>query len=155
MSRSRVTHVKVVGRVTPLLVGLALMMVLLGGCGMASRAPQVETAEGKSTSSVRLELSPTNNSRVRGSATIAKAATGGTRIKLELKGLPEPDEIYLAHVHPGSCENEEHSDAPGGETADYHGHEEHGDVHEQVNNDEAAADEIEYPLQMRSSTPCR
>jgi Cu/Zn superoxide dismutase len=149
MPRGKVTEVKLVGRVTPLLIGLALMMFLLSGCGLASRASQEEIAKGKSTSSIRLELPPTNDSGVSGSVTFTKAATG-TRVELELRGLPEPNEIYLAHVHPGSCEDEEHSDAPEGETADHHSHEYrhegHADAQAQEENDEADADEIEYPL---------
>jgi hypothetical protein len=65
-------------------------------------------------------------------------------------GLPEPNELYLAHVHPGSCEDEEHSDAPESETADYHsheyGHEEHADAQVQEENYEATADGFDYPL---------
>jgi Cu/Zn superoxide dismutase len=149
MPRGKVTEVKLVGRVTPLLVGLALMMFVLSGCGVASRASQEEVAKGRSTSSIRLELTPTNDSGVSGSATFTKTATG-TRVELELRGLPEFNEIYLAHIHPGSCEDEEHSDAPEGETADHHSHEYrhegHADAHVQEENDEADADEIEYPL---------
>src|SRR5215207_3832489 len=115
MPTGKVTQVKLVGRLTPLLVGLTLMMFVLSGCGVTSRASEKEVANGRSTSSIRLELSPTNNSGVSGSATFRKEATG-TRVELELRGLPEPNEIYLAHVHPGSCEDEEHSDAPESET---------------------------------------
>jgi Cu/Zn superoxide dismutase len=148
MPRGKITQVKVVGRVTPLLVGLALMMFLLSGCGVTSRASQEEVAKGRSTSSIRLELPPTNNSGVSGSSTFTKAATG-TRVELELRGLPEPNEIYLAHIHPGSCEDAEHSDAAEGETADHHSHEYrhegHADAQVQEENDEAT-DEIEYHL---------
>jgi Cu/Zn superoxide dismutase len=149
MPRGKLTQVKVVGWVTPLLVGLVLMMFVLSGCGVTSRASQEEVAKGKSTSSIRLELSPTNNSGVSGSATFRKEATG-TRVELELRGLPEPYEIYLAHVHPGSCEDEEHSDAPESEAADHHSHEyrheEHADAHVQEQSHKATTDGIEYPL---------
>jgi Cu/Zn superoxide dismutase len=149
MSRGKLTQAKVVGWVTPLLVGLALMMVVLSGCGVTSRASQEEVAKGRSTSSIRLELPPTNNSGVSGSATFTKAATG-TRVELELRGLPEPNEIYLAHVHPGSCEDEEHSEAPESETADHPSHEYryegHADAHDQEENHEVTTDGIEYPL---------
>jgi Cu/Zn superoxide dismutase len=148
MPTGKLTQAKVVGRVTPLLVGLALMVVL-SGRGLPSRASQEELAKGRSTSSIRLELTPTNNSRVSGSATFTKAATA-TRVELELRGLPEPNEIYLAHVHPGSCEDEEHSEAPEGETADHHGHEYshegHADAHMQEESHEATTDGIVYPL---------
>jgi len=149
MPSGKATHVKVVGRVAPLLVGLALMMFLLIGCGLASRASQEEIGKGRSTSSIRLELPPTNNSGVSGIATFTKAATG-TRVELKLRDLPEPREIYLAHVHPGSCEDEEHPDAQEGETTDHHSHEyrheKHADAYEREENDEATAEGIEYPL---------
>jgi Cu/Zn superoxide dismutase len=149
MPRGKVTQVKVVGKITPLLASLALMMLLLSGCGGSSRASQEQTAEGKSTSTVRLELSPTNNSGVSGSVTFAKTATG-TRVELDLRGLPEPEEIYLAHVHPGSCEDEEHTNVLESEAAhrqdQEHSHDEYTDAHEQEENGEAAANEIEYPL---------
>jgi Cu/Zn superoxide dismutase len=149
MPRGKVLQAKVVGWVTLLLVGLALMMFVLSGCGVTSRASQDDVAKGRSTSSIRLELPPTNNSGVSGSATFTQAATG-TRVELELRGLPEPNEIYLAHVHPGSCEDEEHSDAPESETADYHSHEYrhqgHADAQVQEENYEVTADGIEYPL---------
>lgn len=145
MPRGKVTQVKVVGSLTPSLVGLALMMVLLSGCGVAFRASQEEVAKGRSTSSIRLELTPTNNSGVSGSATFTKAATG-TRVELELRGFPELNEIYLAHVHPGSCEDEEHSDAPDGETANHHNHGRHADTYVQEENHKATTDGIEYPL---------
>jgi Cu/Zn superoxide dismutase len=149
MPRGEVTQVKVVGWVTLLLVDLTLMMLLLSGCGVAFRASQEEVAKGRSTSSIRLELPPTNNSGVSGSATFRKKATE-TRVELELRDLPEPNEIYLAHVHPGSCEDEEHSDAPESEPADHHSHEYrhegHADAHVQEQSHKATTDGIEYPL---------
>jgi Cu/Zn superoxide dismutase len=113
------------------------------------RASQEEVATGRSTSSIRLELPPTNNSGVSGSATFRQKATG-TRVELELSGLPEPNEIYLAHVHPGSCEDEEHFGAPESETADHHSHEYrhegHADAQAQEQSHKATTDGIEYPL---------
>jgi Cu/Zn superoxide dismutase len=149
MPTGKITQVKGVGWVTLLLVGLALMMFVLSGCGVGFRASQEEVANGRSTSSIRLELLPTNNSGVSGSATFTQAATG-TKIELELQGLPEPDEIYLAHVHPSSCEDEEHSESPEGKTANHHsheyGHEGHAESHVQEENHVATAEEIVYPL---------
>jgi Cu/Zn superoxide dismutase len=145
MPRGKVTQVKVVRSVTPLLV--ALMMIVLSECGLASRTSQDEVANGKSTSSIRLELVPTNNLGVSSSVTFTKAATG-TRVELELRGLSGPKEIYLAHVHPGSCEDEEHSEAPEGETANHHSHEHRhgGHAHVQEETHKATAEEIVYPL---------
>jgi hypothetical protein len=149
MPRGKLTQVKVVDRLTPLLVGLALMMVVLNGCGVTSRASQEELAKDRSTSSIRLELPPTNRSGVSGSATFRQKATG-TRVELELRGLPEPSEIYLAHVHPGSCEDEEHFGAPESEPADHHSyeyrHEGHADAQVQEESHKAPTGGIEYPL---------
>jgi len=110
------------------------VVILLNSCSGMFRAPQEEATEDRSTMFVRFELSLTNHSKVSGSATFAKAAAG-TKIKLELQGLPEPNETYLAHLHPGSCEDEEHPDVPEDETAHHHeqGYRQH-------------AQEIEYPL---------
>jgi hypothetical protein len=122
---------------TQLALGLAVILVV-GGCaggGGSSRAPQGEGTEDPSVSLARFQLTPIEGSGVRGSAAFAKA-TAGTKIKLHLSGLPEPHETYLAHLHPGSCEDEQHAEVPGGETADHHdghGHREHLGV-------------IEYPL---------
>jgi hypothetical protein len=56
--------------------------------------------------------------------------------------------VYLAHVHPGSCEDKDHHDPLEDETADHlghdHGHDEH--THELGENDEASAGGIEYPF---------
>jgi hypothetical protein len=82
------------------------VVILLNSCSGMFRAPQEEATEDRSTMFVRFELSPTNHSKVSGSASFAKAAAG-TKIRLELQGLPELNETYLAHLHPGSCEDEE------------------------------------------------
>jgi Cu/Zn superoxide dismutase len=124
----------VAARVTLLLIGLAAPLLLDGCGGAASGASQEQAAEGKTF--MRLELSPTNYLRVRGAATFAEAAAG-TRVTLQLQGLPEPHETYLAHLHPGSCEDENHPDVPEGETADHHGNEHRHREH---------AEEIDHPL---------
>ena len=135
MPRWLVTKVNRLSRVTFWLVSLTVVL-LLNSCSGMFRASQEEATEDKSTMFVRFELSPTNHSGVVGSTTFAKAAAG-TKVKLELQGLPEPHETYLAHLHPGSCEDEGHPDVPEGETAYHHDHERGRREH---------AEEIEYPL---------
>jgi hypothetical protein len=73
-------------------------------------------------------------SGVSGNATLTKAATE-TKVELDLQGLSEPHETYLAHLHPGSCVDEKRPHVPEGETAYHHehGYREH-------------SEEIEYPL---------
>jgi hypothetical protein len=53
------------------------------------------------------------------SATLTES-DGGVRVALNLSGLPKPDTMYLAHIHPGAC-------AEGEEGAHHEeGHAEHG-----------------------------
>lgn len=128
----------VANQVTQVALGLAVMLVV-GGCaigGGSSPRPQNEGNEGPSATRARLELSPVECSGVSGNATFAKATTG-TRVRLELRGLPEPGETYLAHIHPGSCEDEQRAETPGAEGANPHGN---GHGHGED------ADAIGYPL---------
>jgi Cu/Zn superoxide dismutase len=127
--------VKRVSCVTFWLVSLGVVL-LSNSCSGTFRASQGEATEDRRTMFVRLELSPTNHSGVSGSATFAKAAAG-TKIKLELRGLPQSHETYLAHLHPGSCEDAKPPDVPEGETASHQDHEHGYREH---------AEEIEYPL---------
>jgi hypothetical protein len=128
----------VADQVTQVAIGLAVMLVV-GGCaigGGPSSGPQDEGNEGSSATFARLELTPVEGSGVRGNATFAKATTG-TRVELELRGLPEPGETYLAHIHPGSCKDEQRAGSPIGEGANHH---DNGHGHGED------ADAIGYPL---------
>ena len=105
-----------------------------------------------------MELRPTNDSGVSGTATFTKA-NGGVRVKLSLLGLPREHASYLSHIHPGACGDEDHAhhshedeaaEHHHGESHEYaqeHGEqaEEHGDAHEHAHYG-GPADEIEYPL---------
>jgi uncharacterized protein (DUF305 family) len=80
--------------------------------------------------SAEVDLEPTGGSQTTGTATLSKAKGGGVKVVLEVSGLPNSGTMYLAHIHPGTCVEEE---AAGAEHA--HSHHEHG-----------ASEEIEYPL---------
>ena len=86
--------------------------------------------EKKVGSSAEVDLEPANGSGTTGTATLSKADGSGVKVVLKVSGLPSSGTMYLAHIHPGTCAEEE---AGGGEHA--HSHHEHG-----------AAEEIEYPL---------
>jgi hypothetical protein len=152
------TRKKVTGRGALMSAGLVVIL-LLGGCGGAGRVSQEETAEHTSPSFIRLELSPTNDSGVVGSATFAQAASG-TRVHLELRGLPKPNTFYLAHIHPGTCaEGEVHEHgASGHQPGGSHGEEGHGHDHGASGHEHGASShehgaEIEYLLsQVKSDT---
>jgi uncharacterized protein (DUF305 family) len=78
--------------------------------------------------SAEVDLAPANGSGTTGTATLSKV-DGGVKVVLEISELPSSGTMYLAHIHPGTCTDEE----GGGEHS--HSHHEHG-----------AAEEIEYPL---------
>ena len=84
--------------------------------------------EKKVGDSAEVDLAPANGSGTTGTATLSKVG-GGVKVVLEMSGLPSSGTMYLAHIHPGTCTDEE----GGGEHS--HSHHEHG-----------AAEEIEYPL---------
>jgi uncharacterized protein (DUF305 family) len=80
--------------------------------------------------SAQVELEPANGSGTTGTATLSKADGGGVKVVLKVSGLPNSGTMYLAHIHPGTCAEEEQGGAEHG-----HSHHEHG-----------ATEEIEYPL---------
>jgi hypothetical protein len=80
--------------------------------------------------SAEVDLEPASGSQTMGTATLSKADGGGVQVVLKVSGLPNSGTMYLAHIHPGTCAEEEQ----GGAEHD-HSHHEHG-----------ASEEIEYPL---------
>jgi uncharacterized protein (DUF305 family) len=78
--------------------------------------------------SAETNLEPANGSGTSGSVTLSKTS-GSVKVVLNVVGLPEHDTMYLAHIHPGSCGEDEKKESQG------HSEHEHG-----------AAKEIEYPL---------
>ena len=78
----------------------------------------------------QVELESANGSHTTGTATLSKADGGGVKVVLKVFGLPGSGTMYLAHIHPGTCAEEEEGGAEHG-----HSHHEHG-----------ATEEIEYPL---------
>jgi uncharacterized protein (DUF305 family) len=79
--------------------------------------------------SAEVALEPANGSGTAGTAALSKAE-GGVKVVLKVSGLPNSGTMYLAHIHPGTCTEEEQGGAEHG-----HSHHEHG-----------ASEEIEYPL---------
>jgi hypothetical protein len=98
----------------------------------AAAPPKIKKAmvEENVGDSAEIDLRPANGSGTRGTATFSKAKGRGVKVVLKVTGLPSSGPMYLAHVHPGSCAEEE-----GGGAEHGHPHHEHG-----------ASEEIEYPL---------
>jgi hypothetical protein len=120
------------------------IFVTLYGCGQISaqnRHPDKKEAAAqpkmkkatvgeKVGDSAKVELRPANGSGTRGTATFSKAKGRGVKVVLKVRGLPRSGTMYLAHIHPGTCAEEE-----GGAGEHGHSHHEHG-----------ASEMIEYPL---------
>ena len=79
--------------------------------------------------SAEVPLEPASGSGAKGTATLSKAEGGGVKVVLKVSGLPGSGTMYLAHIHPGPCAEEEGGAGHG------HSHHEHG-----------SSEEIEYPL---------
>jgi uncharacterized protein (DUF305 family) len=77
--------------------------------------------EKKVGDSAQVDLQPANGSGTTGTATLSKTNGGSVKVVLKVTGLPTSGTIYLAHVHPGTCAEEE---AGGDEHG--HSHHEHG-----------------------------
>jgi Cu/Zn superoxide dismutase len=146
----------------PILLGLSVVVVffLLAGCG-GGGGPSVdntvsevttpstaETTVGSTGGGVaEVELAPIDGSGASGTAAFTDVAQG-IRVDLELRGLPDPNARYLAHIHAGTC-----ADDQGGEEHDGDHEDEHADHHEGADHDEGALAEIEYPLPPITSDP--
>jgi len=96
--------------------------------------------------SAKVELRPEGGSGVGATASF-EDAPDGVVVKLEARGLPKPDALYLSHVHHGTCseEGEEHGRAGEGEAPEHAEHAEHAG-HPEAGEGHGNAEEIEYPL---------
>jgi hypothetical protein len=120
---------------------MVAIFVTLYGCGQVGSqnghaakkgaAPPNHTAE--------VDLQPEGGSGTRGTATFSQAKGGGVKVVLKVGGLPGSGTMYLAHIHPGTCAEEEGAGAEHGHPH----HDEHGHSHHQ---EHGASEEIEYPL---------
>jgi hypothetical protein len=117
-------------------VGLAALFLLVGCTDGGSQAHQHGHAS--HSDNVKLELRPEHDSGVSGTASF-KDTSNGVLVKLEMRNLPKPNTLYLAHIHPGTCaEGEDH------EHGSSHGEEGYGHEHGSSGHEHGA--EIEYPL---------
>jgi hypothetical protein len=106
-------------------------------------------ASHKKSDNVELALPPEHDSGVSGTASFEDISEG-VLVKLKLRGLPKPNEFYLAHIQPGTCAQgaeEEQAHAEHGEEYQ-HGehHEEEGVGQGHWGHEHGTAEEIEYPL---------
>jgi uncharacterized protein (DUF305 family) len=90
--------------------------------------------DNKEGDSAEVDLEAASGSGTTGTATFSKA-DGGVKVVLKVSGLPKSEAMYLAHIHPGTCAEEE-------EDGEEEGGAEHGHTHHM----HGASEEIEYPL---------
>jgi uncharacterized protein (DUF305 family) len=107
-----------------------------------SQRAEIETMkamlEERVGASAHVELEPANGSDTRGTVTLSKR-DGGVKVALRVSGLPNSETMYLAHIHPGTC-----------------GEEEGGGSHEHGAHEHGGSEEIEYPLsQVKSDSEGR
>jgi uncharacterized protein (DUF305 family) len=87
--------------------------------------------------SAQVLLEPANGSKTTGTATLSKAEGDGVKVVLEVSGLPGSGTMYLAHIHPSTCDEGAEEGAEEEHAAEEHGHSHH---------EHGASEEIEYPL---------
>ena len=83
-------------RLPGVVLGIALLTSVLLGGGVLAQEPQ----------GVTLQLKPSRDSGVSGTATLADVE-GGARIELNMRDLPEGGVEHINHLHePGTCEDD-------------------------------------------------
>jgi hypothetical protein len=91
-------------------VALAALFVLVGctdgGPQGGQEAEQEHHAPPKESDNVELTLRPEHDSGVSGNATFEDIPEGAL-VMLDLGNLPRPNTFYLAHIHPGTCAQED------------------------------------------------
>jgi hypothetical protein len=130
-------------------VVLAAILPMVGCTDGGSQAEQEGHASHKNSDNVKVALRPEHDSGVSGTASFEDISEG-VLVKLKLRGLPKPNELYLAHIHPGSCAQE----AEAGQAHTEHGEDhQHGQHREEERagqghsgHEHGTAKKIEYPL---------
>jgi hypothetical protein len=125
------------------IVALPAIFLLVGCGGGASQSGQQEDHNHDHSENPILDLRSEHGSGVSGTASF-EDVSDGVLVQLDLRNLPEPDTLYLAHIHPGTCAEGEEEE----------GHE-HGEEHEREHAEEGEGhehgEEIEYALTPVSS----
>jgi hypothetical protein len=134
----------------------AIFFLLVGCAGGTSQGQggQEDHTSHHHSANVKLNLHPEHNSGVSGTASFEDTSEGVV-VKLELRNLPKPNTLYLAHIHPGTCaqgETHGHGGAHGEEGySQKHGesgHEHGGGSHEhgEASHEQGTGAKIEHPL---------
>jgi hypothetical protein len=115
----------------PMLLLCIVVLVAISymvGCNNSGSQGARGPASHKKSDNVVLALRPERDSGVSGTAFLEEISEG-VLVKLELDGLPKPNAFYLAHIHPGTCFQEEVA-----ETHEHGEHAEEGHKHGEGSN---------------------
>jgi hypothetical protein len=86
-------------------IALAAIFSVVGCGGGDTSQGEKENHPGYGSSAAKLDLRPEGDSEVSGTASF-EDRSDGIVVKLVLRGLPKPNTVYLAHIHPGTCAEE-------------------------------------------------
>src|SRR5215218_9960940 len=86
-------------------VVLAAILPMVGCTDGGSPAEQEDHASHNNSDNIKVALRPEHDSGVSGTASFEDISEG-VLVKLKLRGLPKPNELYLAHIRPGTCVQE-------------------------------------------------
>jgi hypothetical protein len=140
-------------------VVLTAILPMVGCTDGGSQTEQEGHASHKNNDNVKVALHPEHDSGVSGAASFEDISEG-VLVKLKLRGLPKPNELYLAHIHPGTCAHKVEEAQAHAEHGEEHQHGEHhaeeGAGQGHSGHEHGTAKEIEYPLsQVKSDSEGR
>jgi hypothetical protein len=122
-----------------MLLGVVVLagLFLLVGCtdGGSQAHPHGHASH---SDNIKLNMRSEHDSGVSGTASF-EDTSDGIVVKLDLSGLPKPNTLYLAHIHPGTCAEGEGHEHGGSHVEEGYGHDHGASGHEH-------SAEIEYPL---------
>jgi hypothetical protein len=123
-----------------------LLLGCAGGGSQGQEGGHEDHTRHHQGANVKLTLHTDNNSGVSGTASL-EDTSDGVLVKLNLRNLPKPNTLYLAHIHPGTCAKGERHEHGGAHGAERESHEHGGGSHEHGGASHEQGDtKIEYPL---------
>lgn len=127
---------------------------MVGCAGGAPQGGQQDHAAKPRSGNATLDLHPEGGSGVSGSASF-EDGSAGVVFKLDVRDLPKPDTLYLAHIHRGTCATDDEATEHGGGA---HGEEGHANQHGEESGHEHGGGSgsehgggIEHPLLLVNS----
>jgi hypothetical protein len=114
-----------IGRIPILLwvVALPAIFLIVGCAGGVPRGGQDPAPHQRGNA--KLGVHPMHDSGASGTASFEDISDGEVAVKLDLRNLPKPDTLRLAHTHPGACAEGQTHEHRGSHGEEGYGHQ-HG-----------------------------